>query len=63
MQVINDPAADIADKVRLAIAAMPFRHPKLGEQPAGKKEAATEAALRAGSGRYATPATPLMLVP
>ena len=62
MSVINDPAADMADKVRLAVAAMPYQHPKLAEQPAGKKEEAAAAAERAASGRYATPATPLKLV-
>jgi hypothetical protein len=37
MSVINDPNADMNDKIRLAIAAMPFQHPKLAERPAGKK--------------------------
>jgi hypothetical protein len=62
MWVINDPAAEMNDKIRLAIAAMPFQHPKLAEQPSGKKEEAAAAAGRAASGRYATPATPLKLV-
>jgi hypothetical protein len=62
MSIINNPAADMNDKIRLAIAAMPFQHPKLAELPAGKKDAALAAAERAGTGRYAAADTPLKLV-
>ena len=60
MSVINDPGAEMNDKIRLAIAAMPFQHPKLAEQSAGKKEEAVAAAGRAAAGT--PPATPLTLV-
>jgi hypothetical protein len=63
MATINDSTAEMGDKIKLAIAAMPYQHPKLAEEPAaGKKHEAAAAAERAGSGRYATPATPLKLV-
>ena len=62
MSVINDSASDMNDKIRLAIAAMPFQHPKLAEHPAGKKEEAAAAAGRAASGRYATPRPPKLVV-
>ena len=62
MSVINDPTSDMNDKIRLAIAAMPFQHPKLAERPAGKKDAAVAAAERAGTGRYAAADTPLKLI-
>lgn len=62
MSVINDTAADMNDKIRLAIAAMPFQHPKLAEQSAGKKEQAAVAAGRAASGRYATARPPTLVV-
>lgn len=62
MSVINDPNADMNDKIRLAIAAMPFQHPKLAELPAGKKDTAVAAAERAGTGRYAAAAVPLKMI-
>jgi hypothetical protein len=62
MSVVNDPSAEMNDRIRLAIAMLPYQHPKLAEQQGGKKEEAAAAAGRAASGRYATPATPLKLV-
>lgn len=62
MATINDAGADMADKVRLAIAAMPFQHPKLADVGQGKKEQAAEAAKAAGSGRFAAPAPPKLAV-
>ena len=62
MSVINDPAAEMNDKIRLAIAAMPFQHPKLAERSTGKKDAAMAAAERVGNGRYAAADTPLKLI-
>jgi len=50
MSVINDPKADMPDKIRLAIAAMPFQHARLSELPVGKKEREQADANNAGAG-------------
>lgn len=50
MATINDPLAEMADKVRLAIAAMPFQHGKIAEIAPGKKEQAEKEALKAAEG-------------
>lgn len=50
MRVINDPTAEMADKIRLAIAAMPFQHARLSDAPIGKKEQAQADADTAGVG-------------
>lgn len=50
MAVINDPTADMADKVRLAVAAMPFQHGKIAEVAPGKKVNAEQAAREAAAG-------------
>jgi hypothetical protein len=50
LEVMNDEKADDARRDRMAVAAAPFVHVKPGDKPAGKKEAAAEAAQVAGSG-------------
>lgn len=63
MAMINDPNVEMDDKVRLAIAAMPFQHPKLEGKTAGKKEERADAAKRVSSGgRFATQAPPKLVV-
>jgi hypothetical protein len=54
IDIINDPDADIEVKSRLAVAALPFQHPRLESVPAdgGKKERKAKAAC---SGRSAAP--------
>lgn len=54
MSVINDPDADAADKVRLAIALMPFQAPKLAE----KKADDGKGAKRSVSSKFAPPPPP-----
>lgn len=56
LAVIRDPLADQERKDRLAIAAAPFMHAKVGD--AGKKEAKAGAAKKASSGRFASAAPP-----
>ena len=58
MAVINDPEAHMADKIRLAIAALPFQHPKLESTAPGKRELVATAAREAAGGRVAPPAGP-----
>lgn len=60
LAVMNDPEADKGRKDRLAVAAAPYMHPKMGE--GGKKDAKATAAKAASSGRFAPAAPPLKLV-
>lgn len=63
MDVINDGDAPLDAKIRLAIAAMPFQHPKLEAAAPGKKEqrqANAEAA--AGAGKFAAPSGPKLAI-
>lgn len=60
LSVMNDPDADEGRKDRLAVAAAPYMHPKMGES--GKKDAKAGAAKAAGRGRFAAAAPPLKLV-
>lgn len=61
MEMINDPEAPMADRVRLAIAAMPFQHPKLEPRTQGKKDEKAEAAKAAGSGKFKPSAPPRLV--
>ncbi|MBP8234618.1 MAG: hypothetical protein KAY22_20185 [Rhizorhabdus sp.] len=54
MSVINDPNADTADKIRLAIALMPFQAPKLAE----KKADDGKGGKRSVSSKFAPPPPP-----
>lgn len=62
MDVINDAEAPLDAKIRLAIAAMPFQHPKLEASAMGKKEQREEAARKAAAGKFAPPAPPKLVV-
>ncbi|NVO13885.1 MAG: hypothetical protein HXX10_07600 [Rhodoplanes sp.] len=62
MAVINDPAAAMNARTALAIAAMPYQHPKLAEKTTKKDEAAAAARKAASAGRYAPPAPPRLAV-
>ena len=62
MDVINDPDADIEVKSRLAIAAMPYQHPRIESMPAngGKKKQKAKAAeeIQAQPSPFAAPGAP-----
>ncbi len=62
MAVINDPAAPLEAKIRLAVAVMPFQHMRLAERRASKKGEAAEAAKKAARGTFAVPAGPKLVV-
>jgi len=63
MSVINDPNADEARRDRLAIAALPFLHGKVAEEPApSKREQQQEAAEAAATGPFAPGAPPKLIV-
>ncbi len=59
LKVMNDPKVDQGRRDRLAVAAAPYVHAKVGES--GKKEQKKEAAKGAASGKFA-PAPPPKLV-
>ena len=60
LMVINDEGADKDRRDRLAIAAAPFLHGKIGES--GVKAERNRAAVKAGVGKFAPVAPPLKLV-
>src|SRR4051794_21826688 len=51
---LNDPTLPMSDRIRIAIALLPFQHPKVGD--IGKKERAQMEAERI-TGRFAQPVT------
>jgi phage terminase small subunit len=57
--VMRNPSADDQLRVKAAIAAAQYRHPKVGD--AGKKDAKKDAAKDASTGRFG-PAAPPRLV-
>lgn len=54
--VMKDPGAPLKDRIRAAVAAAQYEHPKRGE--GGKREAAADRAKRAATGKYAAPTPP-----
>ena len=65
MDIINDPDADIEVKSRLAVAALPFQHPRIESMPidGGKKErkAKAAAAIQERPSPFAAPAAPRLV--
>lgn len=59
LKVINDETADPDRKDKLAIAAAQYVHPRPGTGP-GKKQERQERANKAGSGKFAPSAPPLL---
>ena len=53
--VMNDPDANPELRARMAVAAAPYVHPKIGEQ--GKKDQKNDAAKKVAA-RFAAPAPP-----
>lgn len=49
---------EMGDKVRLAIAAMPFQAPKLAEKPVSQGQKRSEKIKDGSSGKYAAPPPP-----
>jgi hypothetical protein len=62
LTVMRDPQADLARRDRMAIAAAPFLHIRMGEKTTGKREEDAETAQRSASGRYEPPMPPARLV-
>lgn len=62
MDTLNDPAADMDAKVRLAVAALPFQHAKVESAAPGKKEQREQAAQVAAGGKFAPPTPPKLVV-
>lgn len=60
LSVQNDPAVPIQDRIRAAVAAAQYVHPKMGE--GGKKHAAKQAQQEADVGLYARRAPPKLIV-
>ena len=50
LAVVNDPAASVSRRDRMAIAAAPYVHPRAGDFKRGKKVRQAEAARQAGGG-------------
>jgi hypothetical protein len=49
LQVLNDPTASTARRDRAATCAMPYCHPRMSDQPKGKKRQQAEAAKAAAA--------------
>lgn len=62
LQVMRDPKQSAADRMRMAVAAAPFVHPRAGEAKPGKKEVQATAASKATKSKFAPAAPPLQLV-
>jgi phage terminase small subunit len=56
LDMMNNPKADPERRDRMAVAAAPYVHGKVGEK--GKKDAKREAAASAGGGRFASAPPP-----
>ena len=60
LSVMNDPTVSEERRDRLAIAAAPFVHPRAGA--AGKKDERAERAKAVGTGKFAPPPAPKLVV-
>jgi len=61
LAVMADRSVDESRRDRMAIAAAPFVHPRVGDGH-GKKDAAKESAKAAGKGRFAAAVAPPKLI-
>lgn len=59
LAVMANPAADPGRRDRMAVAAAPYLHSKVGE--GGKKDRAQDAAKVAGGGKFKTSAPPKLV--
>jgi hypothetical protein len=62
LKVMRDDAAEKNDRMRMAVAAAPFVHPRAGEVKPGKKDLQQEAASKAAKSKFAPMTAPLKLV-
>lgn len=62
MAIINDADALMSDKIKLAVAVLPFQHPRLEGMAPGKKDIQASAAREAAKGKFAPPAGPRLAV-
>lgn len=60
--VMRNPSSTPNDRMRMAVAAAPFVHPRAGEVKPGKKDLQQEAASKAAKSKFAPTAAPLKLV-
>lgn len=60
LEVMNDPSIDEMRRDRMAIAALPFMHPKKGE--IGKREADVDNAKVASKGKFSPAPAPKLVV-
>ena len=59
LRVMRDPGVDDARRDRLAVAAAPFLHPKIGE--GGKKDQEKDRAADAATGKFAALPAPRLV--
>lgn len=63
LQIMRDDDREPADRMRMAVAAAPFVHPRAGETKPGKKDQQQDAASKvAAKSKFAPAAPPLKLV-
>ncbi len=58
-RVINDPSIDAGRRDRMAVAAAPYMHPKMGE--GGKREKVQAGAAKASGGKFAPAGAPRLV--
>ena len=61
LNIMRDPKADPEIRARMAIAAAPFVHQRVGEKK-GKKDEKADRAKQAGAGKFAPSAPPVLKV-
>ena len=62
LNVMNDDAAEVERRDRMAQAAAPYVHAKAADVAPGKKEQKETAAREAAGGKYSVPAAPKLVV-